>query len=174
MRVVTYTPYCLYLIKDYRVEFSDYFCFGVFLLIPLIFLGWWIRMRLGLDKRWFVMPAAPLISRNFYFFLPAFSVGFTIFLLGSLPIALDPNADYTLMLIGLGVTAIGFVFAYLEPDWLSPAWYRWLKRKHGDILPDLAAEAHRLGRAAWLSRVQTQADLEQWVAEVRRKHGLHR
>jgi hypothetical protein len=63
---------------------------------------------------------------------------------------------------------MGFVFAYLEPAWLSPSWYRWLKREHDDILPDLAAEAHRLGCKEWLKRVRTQEDLEQWVEEFRR------
>jgi hypothetical protein len=64
---------------------------------------------------------------------------------------------------------ISFVFAYLEPDWLAPAWYRWLKREHGKILPLLAQEAHQLGRDEWLKQVQTQEDLENWVTEVRRK-----
>jgi hypothetical protein len=58
--------------------------------------------------------------------------------------------------------------AYLEPAWLSPTWYRWLKKEHGDILPDLAAEARRLGRKEWMKRVRTQEDLERWVEDFRR------
>jgi hypothetical protein len=126
-------------------------------------------MRLGVDKRWFVMPSAPLVSRNFYFALPTIILGFVVGLIGlSLP-SVDPNGASVLIAFGLWGTS--FVFAYLEPDWMSPKWYRWLKKEHGDILSDLAMDAHELGRQEWLDRVKTQADLEQWVAEVRRKHG---
>ena len=67
---------------------------------------------------------------------------------------------------------LSYIFAYFEPNWLSPEWYRWLKEEHGDILPYLAEEAHQMGREEWLKRVETQEDLEQWVAEVRRKHDM--
>jgi hypothetical protein len=151
---------------------TDYFCFILFLITPLSFLAWWARMRLGYDKRWFVMPAAPFISRNFYFALPTAMLGVSIGVLGGLLVALDPNSEVALYLafITFGLWATSFVLAYLEPGWMSPAWYRWLKKEHGDILPYLAQEAHLLGREKWLAQVQTQADLEQWVAEMRRKY----
>ena len=132
-------------------------------------------MRLGLDKRWFVMPAEPLISRGFYFFLPSFLVGSAIMLVSTLFVIRDPNNNDVLLLqfSVLGFWVLGFTFAYFEPEWLAPTWYRWLKREHGDILPYLEQEANSLGRAAWLKRVQTQEGLEEWVADVRRKHKLN-
>ena len=95
-------------------------------------------------------------------------------LIGVLLVNLDPNSTPALYFLytAFGLWGMSFVFAYLEPDWMSPAWYRWLKHEHGDILPYLAQEAHEMGRAEWLARVQTQEDLEQWVAEFRHKHGL--
>lgn len=114
------------------------------------------------------MPGAPFISRNFYFALPTTVIGLIIGFMGLLLPSLDPNADS--VLVAFAIFGLGFLLAYLEPDWMSPTWYRWLKREHIDILPYLAQEAHQLGREEWLSRVKTQADLEQWVAEVRRKH----
>jgi hypothetical protein len=150
----------------------DYCGLIVFFLIDIAFAIWWIRMRLGLDKRWFVVPATPLISRGFYFALPTFVVGFAIFLVDMLQGVLDPFADPTLTLVAFGFLGSGFIFAYFEPDWLSPAWYRWLKKEHGDILPYLAEEAHRLGRKEWLKRVETQEDLERWAEEVRHKYTL--
>jgi len=153
------------------MEFADYTCFGIFLMAPIAFLIWWVRMRLGLDKRWFVMPADPFISRNFYFALPTAMLGLVIGLVGSVLPSLDPNANS--VLVALGFLGVSFILAYLEPDWMSPAWYRWLKKEHGDILSDLAMDAHELGRQEWLARVTTQADLEQWVAEVRRKRGVY-
>ena len=153
---------------------DDYVCYGIFWLVLVAFAVWWVRMRLGLDKRWFVIPAAPLISRGFYFFLPSFVLGFAIGLVDLWQIALDPysNKGTPLLFVGFGFWGLGFVFSYFEPDWLSPTWYRWLKREHGDILPYLEQEANRLGRTNWLRRVRTQEGLEEWVAEVRRKHNL--
>jgi hypothetical protein len=156
------------------MEFKrDYCGLIVFFLIDIAFAIWWIRMRLGLDKRWFVVPAAPLISRGFYFALPTFVVGFAIVLLTMLLFFLDPEADLVFPLVAAwGLWGMGFIFAYFEPEWLSPAWYRWLKKEHGDILPYLAEEAHQLGRKKWLKQVQTQEDLERWAEEVRRKYTL--
>ncbi|MBP8002485.1 MAG: hypothetical protein KA314_24485 [Chloroflexi bacterium] len=140
-------------------------------LVPLVFSIWWFLMRLGYDKRWFVMPGY-YISRNFYFFLPAFIVGLLLGIVGLVLVGSNPfdSGGGMLFLIGFGFWGLGFLFAYFEPDWLSPAWYRWLKRKHGDILPYLEQEANRLGRAAWLRQVRTQKDLEAWVNEVRERY----
>jgi hypothetical protein len=153
---------------DYYVSMAA--CFA----IPGVFAVWWIRMRSGLDKRWFVVPAAPLISRSFYFALPTAILAFVIGLVGMLLVALNPNSESALYLFffTFGLLGASFIFAYFEPDWMSPAWYRWLKKKHGDILPYLAEEAHQLGRKEWLKRVETQEDLERWAEEVRHKYTL--
>jgi hypothetical protein len=149
---------------------SDTLCLAAWFVVPIVFGIWWIRARLGLDKRWFVVPAAPLISRGFYFTLPAFLLGFTVGLAGLLLPSLDPNANS--VLVALALWGSGLALAYFEPNWLSPTWYRWLKKEHGDILPYLAEEAHQLGREEWLKQVQTQEDLERWAKEVRHKYTL--
>lgn len=152
---------------------ADYFCYGVFWLVIIAFAVWWIRMRLGFDKRWFIMPAAPLISRNFYFFLPTFILGFAVLLIVMLLFSFNPGADLiTLLIIVWALWGLGFVPAYFEPDWLAPNWYRWLKREHGDIMPYLAMDAHEMGRQAWMQRGETQEGLEEWAEEVRRKYTL--
>ncbi len=139
--------------------------------VPFAFGVWWILMKLGRDKRWFVMPGH-YISRNFYFALPTYVLGLILVLVDT--ILFDPNDQGIpiLIIVAFCCWMMSFVLAYLEPDWLAPAWYRWLKREHGHILSLLAQEAHQLGRTEWLKRVQTQEDLEIWVTEVRRKHGL--
>lgn len=143
-------------------------------IVPIAFGVWWTRMRLGFDKRWFVMPARPLISSGFYFALPTVILGFVTGIAGMLLVVFDPRDANSLLLfyITFGFWGTSFIFAYFEPDWLSPEWYRWLKREHGDIIPYLVMDAHEMDRKAWMQRVETQPDLEEWVAEVRRKHGL--
>ncbi len=150
-----------------------YISFIPCLVLPIALGIWWIIMKLGHDKRWFVMPGY-YISRNFYFALPPFLVGFLFVVWGIALIGQDINnttGEYILF-IAFGFYGLAFVFAYLEPDWLAPEWYRWLKREHGHILSLLAQEANQLGRAEWLKQVQTQEDLEAWVVKVQRKHGL--
>jgi hypothetical protein len=157
------------------MEFKrDYCGLIVFLLIDIAFAIWWIRMRLGLDKRWFVMPARAVVSSGFYFALPAIILGFVTAIWGLLLVILDPRGDDIPFpfYITFGLLGLGYVFAYFEPNWLSPEWYRWLKKEHGDILEDLAEEAHWLGREEWLKQVETQKDLERWVEDFRRRHGL--
>lgn len=149
-----------------KPEQIDDICLAAWLVIPLIFGVWWLQMRLGRDKRWFVIPAAPFVSRGIYFALPTFVMGFVIGLVSLLFSFIDPNAD--LVIVALLLWASGLILAYLEPAWMSPAWYRWLKKEHGDILPDLAAEAHRLGRKEWLKRVGTQEGLKRWVEDFLR------
>jgi hypothetical protein len=70
-----------------------YLSLGVCLIFPIAFAIWWIQMRLGLDKRWFVMPAAPFISRNFYFALPTVTIGLTTLLAGVTLFSFNPDAD---------------------------------------------------------------------------------
>jgi len=157
------------------MEFKqDYYGLIVFFLIDVAFAVWWVRARLGLDKRWFVSPTPYFISSSFYFALPTFILGFAIGLVGMLLVVLDPNSNLALYLffVTFGLLGSSFIFAYLEPDWMSPDWYKWLKREHGDILPYLIEKAHQMGRKAWLAQVETQEDLEQWVKDFRRKHGL--
>ena len=74
--------------------------------------------------------------------------------------------------IAFGLWGGSYIIAILEPNWMSPAWYRWLKKYHGDIMPYLVRDAQRLGRKVWMERVKTQEGLEEWAAEVRRKQGL--
>jgi hypothetical protein len=147
----------------------DLACLTAYLLVPGVIGYWWIRMRLGFDKRWFVIPAAPLISRNIYYVLPTFIVAATLTLANVVIVGLNPNGPVILPLVVMGFLALGFVFAYFEPAWLSPVWYVWLKKELGVLLPFFAREAHELGRQEWLRRSATQEGLEEWVRDFKRR-----
>ncbi len=69
------------------------------------------------------------------------------------------------------LVVVTFISAILQPNWLKPIWLRWLEKEHGDII-HLLWEDVREDRWGWERRVKTQKDLETWVNEVRRKHGL--
>ncbi|MFQ5580756.1 MAG: hypothetical protein ACE5FZ_09090 [Nitrospiria bacterium] len=54
----------------------------------------------------------------------------------------------------------------------KPAWRKWLESEHSDILPLLKSEIEDEGVSNWDKRINTQEELEEWVAEVRRKLAL--
>jgi len=88
--------------------------------------------------------------------------------------AIPDSTDLSLFIIyiGIGFGVLGCIFYVFQPSFLKPAWLKWLEREHGDIMPLLIQDVHELGDSVWQKRVETQAGLEDWVAEVRRKHGV--
>jgi len=74
--------------------------------------------------------------------------------------------------MGGGFGLLGLIFAFIQPSFLKPAWLKWLEREHGNIMPLLRKEAQEMNLNVWNEQIQTQTDLKEWVAEVRRKHGL--
>lgn len=97
-------------------------------------------------------------------------VAFLIFALAGVTENLD--VAYVILAIGIGIGIIGIIFSLFPPPFLKPAWFRWLEREHGDIMPLLQEEVQMMGERNWDNQMQTQEDLEVWVAEVRRKHGV--
>jgi hypothetical protein len=98
--------------------------------------------------------------------------GIIMMLLGFLPVLPITTEDKgSLVLYVLGpLLLLFYALAIWQPWWLKPVWLRWLEREHGDVI-ELLWEDVRKDRWGWERRVRTQAQLEAWVAEVRRKHG---
>ena len=59
---------------------------------------------------------------------------------------------------------LGLSFSVFQPDYLKPAWYRWLETEHGSALPQLRSAAIEMGWFDWERAVQTEAGLKEWVA----------
>jgi hypothetical protein len=75
--------------------------------------------------------------------------------------------------VGVGFGVVGLLFNFLQPSFLKPAWLKGLEREHGDIINLLIEDANRMGLEVWEKRVETQANLDAWAAEVRhKKNGL--
>ena len=132
-----------------------------------------VLMHLGIWKLWFVVERVPVLV------IPSFAygsipVGLAFLILGiSIRSVSDPSNARTIffcVVFPLFMTSIAF--AIWQPSWLQPNWYRWLEKHHGSVIPILKKEAQAMGRWKWQRRVRTQEGLEQWVEEVRRKHGL--
>jgi hypothetical protein len=79
------------------------------------------------------------------------------------------NWKIPVIFLGTGSLIGGFIFARRL---FKPTWLRWLEKKHGGIMPILQNEIQRIGPESWDYKINTQEELEAWVAEVRRKHNL--
>jgi hypothetical protein len=128
-----------------------------------------IGIRAGKRKRWWLMwdtPITPIAAAHIM--IP---VGVSL-LLWSLAI-LFPSLDERVRLFDFGILLfiVTVILAFWRPRWLVPKWLLWLEDNHGEIYDQLREEAQKLGAREWEKRVRTQAGLEVWAMEVRRKYG---
>ena len=150
---------------------------GIFILVfvggfggLLLVIG--ILIRLGIWRAIYAVKGYPvympreLVLVGIPMALTVLSIG----LIPILPIAKENRGD-VITYVTAPLLIMTYILAIRQPWWLKPAWLRWLEKEHGDII-HLLWEDVRQDRWGWEQRVRTQAGLEEWVAEVRRKHGL--
>ncbi len=150
---------------------------GIFILVfvggfggLLLVIG--ILIRLGIWRAIYAVKGYPvympreLVLVGIPMALTVLSIG----LIPILPIAKENRGD-VITYVTAPLLIMTYMLAIRQPWWLKPAWLRWLEKEHGDII-HLLWEDVRQDRWGWEQRVRTQAGLEEWVAEVRRKHGL--
>jgi NhaP-type Na+/H+ and K+/H+ antiporter len=136
--------------------------------IGMLLLG--ISVRSGKFKSWWLAQFNPVVPEiAAYIGIPGSITFFLLALAALMPDLEDRQRLFDLSIILL---IVAIVIALWRPRWLLPKWLRWLQAHHKDILPLLKQEAQAMPDREWNKRVETQEDLEQWVAEVRRKHGL--
>ena len=131
-----------------------------------------ILARFGIYRSLFAVKGNPAVAPTVltYILIPGSLVPFFFALLPFLPISKQDRGDLVISVL-IPLLVANYVLAIWQPWWLKPKWLRWLEQEHGDIL-ELLREEVRKDRWGWERRVRTQKDLEEWVAEVRRKHGL--
>lgn len=136
-----------------------------FFSLSIILLGVGFYRLRGPVSVWF-LATTPYGAGNAYAPLP---FGLGMFFWG---IAFTPFTPETwrfpVFYIGGVVMLLGLI---IFPRLLKPTWLRWLERKHNKIIPLLQTEIQTMGYQEWGQRIHSQKDLEQWVAEVRHKHG---
>jgi hypothetical protein len=141
------------------------------IIIGIAFLFFGILVRSGRHKRWYLHKGDPLYNPK-EFALVCIPFGLMMLLFGIALVLPTPEARQAIFWWGafpLGIA--GAVLLFWPPDWIKPAWLRWLEKNNEDIVLLILLEDAR-ETPDWERRVATQAGLEAWVAEVRRKHGL--
>ncbi len=140
--------------------------------LGLLLLFGGLLARFGFYKSLYAMRGNPVFAPPAltYIIIPGSIVFFMFAITPFLPTMVEVRQKYLAFII----FPYQFVLISLtiwRPWWLKPKWLRWLEKEHGAIL-ELLWEDVREDRWGWERRVKTQKDLETWVNEVRRKHGL--
>jgi hypothetical protein len=128
-----------------------------------------ILAHLGIYKSLYAMKSYPAFAPNAlaYILIPGSVLCFMFALIPFLP-SVEIRRNFLAYVI-FPYQVFLIVLATWRPEWLKPKWLRWLEREHGDII-ELLWKDVREDRWNWESRVRTQAELEAWVAEVRKRH----
>jgi len=140
------------------------------IILSVPFLVYGLRVQFGRYKRWYLHEGDPVYSPKemFYVYIP---ISLVIVILGiALILPTYELRQAAFFLVDLPLIIATSLLLFWLPNWIKPAWVRWLEKNHGDILLLLLREARITSN--WEQRVATQEGLEAWVAEVRHNHGL--
>jgi hypothetical protein len=122
----------------------------------------------GRYKKWYLHEGDPLYSpKEFLYVWIPLGLAFLSFGLASL-LPTQPERFRVFLWVSLPLALMASLLLFWLPDWIKPAWVRWLEKNHGDVLFLLLRQARRT--PDWEQRIATQEGLEKWVAEVREKY----
>ncbi len=143
-------------------------------LIAVIPFGIWLMGRFSQRKTWYFQTSATSVAfglaRFWYYVAPFLALAFLFFGVDDFFLGQDPHSGSIWLFVGIGNIGLGFTCGFLQPDWLSPPWLRLLKREYRDVVPRLIEDAIGMDKHMLEKRLETWESLEQWAAEVRRKH----
>ena len=112
---------------------------------------------------WYIAYGSATVSYS-YLGIPI-GISLILLALATLPIVSD-KWGMPIVFLAIAVCILGLIFA--KRLW-TPAWLRWLEQEHGAILPMLQREIQKMGPENWNRRINTQAELEEWINEVKRR-----
>jgi hypothetical protein len=137
--------------------------------LGLAFVYGGLLFHLGRWRSWYLTPDTIFGARPaLYGFVPMGLAFLSLVVTLLLPTLEARRTAGAYIIAPLGVLAV--ILLFWHPKWLKPKWVSWLEENNQDIL-DLIVEEGRKTQD-WGKVVATQAGLEAWVAEIRRKHDL--
>jgi hypothetical protein len=140
------------------------------IVVGTTFLVFGVLVKLGRYKRWYLYEGDPALSPKEFAYVCA-PFGLAIIVMGTaLVLPTHEVKQMVFLCLDLPLIIVASLLLFWLPEWIKPAWVRWLEKNHGDILLLLLRQARRT--PDWEQRVATQEGLEAWVAEVRHKYTL--
>jgi hypothetical protein len=89
--------------------------------------------------------------------------GITSIIFGVVILPITPKwFQPVLIYMAMFVMVLGFLLAWRL---FKPQWVKWIEQNHKEVIPHLAVEIRDYG---WYA--ETQEELEEWIAEIRRKY----
>ncbi len=136
-------------------------------------LGWFLYLRLGYSKTWWLGPSHTWAPGNEVYWLPGGAMGLILLGIAIMLPTLKMRQD--MACISAIYIPLMFIPMFWQPRFLTPAWLNWLRDNHADIMPALVNEVksyHKNGTIyEWEARIATQEGLEAWAHEIRKKYG---
>jgi branched-subunit amino acid ABC-type transport system permease component len=142
----------------------------IIIIIGVPFLAFGMLVQLGRYKKWYLHEGDPLYNPKEFAYVCIPSGLMFIFMGTALLLPMYGMRQAVFWGLAFPLCVAVMVLLFWLPDWIKPAWVRWLEKEHGDILLLLLRQARRT--PDWEQRVATQEGLEAWVAEVRDKYLL--
>ena len=141
--------------------------FFIMLIFGLISIGIGISIYRGYRRYEYIYPYYYSGAAN-YASIP-FGIMFLMWgILSILKVPDNVGLLFTTVSILIGLT--GLVFNFIQPQFMRPQWYRWLKENHGDIMPWLRQDVESMGYSEWKERTKTITELEDWAIDVRKRY----
>ena len=144
----------------------------VLMVLGIVFLLIGIHVRLGGFKSLYLSKGIPILMPRALQNAPI-PLGVTLI---SLAVSISnwvPDSVTRGLLFDWVVTPVfiaSLVLAVWNPRWLRPQWLNYLEDEYGTVMWHLLEDAHHNPRE-WTRRVRTQAGLEEWAEETRKKLG---
>ncbi len=129
--------------------------------LGVIIVGIGIHRYKGPISVWCIAYGSATVSYS-YLGIPI-GVSLILLALATLPIVSD-KWGMPIVFLSIAACILGLIFA---KRLLTPPWLRWLEEEHGTILPMLQREIQKMGPENWNRRINTQAELEEWIHEVK-------
>lgn len=145
----------------------------ILFLLGIAFLSMGIYVRLGGFKSLYLAKGIPILMpralQNF-----AMPLGLTLIATATtssqiLFPSVETRQQLTLW-VEMPIFVIGLILVAWAPRWLKPRWLVYLEDEYGTVMWHLLDEAKKDVRG-WSRRVRTQAGLEEWAEETRKKLG---
>ena len=131
------------------------FCLGA------LMVGIGIYRYKGPINVWYIAYGIVTVDAN-YLGIPI-GISLILLALATTPIMLE-GWRMPIVVLAIAVSILGLLFAKRI---LKPVWLRWLEQEHGAILPMLRIEIQEMGPENWNRRINTQAELEEWIKEIK-------
>ena len=145
------------------------------IIVSVVIMIFWFQRFLATNKLWYFQTSGSAIvvgvARFWYFVAPFLAIAFFCFGISRLWTEDPYDPAYKISVYwtctGFMNIIIGFICGFLQPNWLSPAWLRRLRREYGQRVIELMIDdAIDLEKYELQRRTETWEALKAWAKSL--------